>query len=140
LSDLVAERVRKLRKERGLTAAELAARCAEAGMPQLTTQVIYKLEGQRTNRAPRPVTVDEVLVLADALTVPPAVLVPELLQGPGDLDASLFDGIGDMIAKLEHMRDVVLPGLEAERRGPRPKVERLPGRRVQMTWPAGDED
>lgn len=77
-SDLVAQRIRELRKGR-MTAAELAARCAEEGMPGITAQVIYKLEGQRTKRTPRPVSVDELLVFARALDVP----VSELLIGVG---------------------------------------------------------
>lgn len=78
-SDQVAARVRKLRQERNLTVAELAGRCAAAGMPRLTAQVLYKLEGQRASRTPRPVTVDELLILAQALGVP----VSELLIGVG---------------------------------------------------------
>jgi len=80
-SDRVARRVRELRQSRGLTVAELADGCAAAGMPALTAQVLYKLEGQRDSaaRRPRPVTVDELLVLARALDVP----VGELLLGPG---------------------------------------------------------
>ena len=80
-SDLVARRVRELRRERGISATRLAARCEVEGAPNLTAQVIYKLEGQRSNpdRPPRPVTVDELLALAAALDVP----VSELLIGVG---------------------------------------------------------
>jgi hypothetical protein len=59
--------------------ADLAARCAELGAPQLTTQALYKLEGQRESvtRRPRPVSVDELLALALALNVAPVhLLVP----------------------------------------------------------------
>jgi transcriptional regulator with XRE-family HTH domain len=87
-SDQVARRVRELRADRGLTVAELAARCAEEGMPRLTAQVLYKLEGQRSKRTPRPVSVDELLILARALDVP----VSELLLGVGP-------GYGPMTAK-----------------------------------------
>ena len=83
-SDLIAARIRKLRNDRGMTVAELAARCRDAGMPHLTAQVIYKLESQRTNRAPRPVTVDELLVLAYALDIAPVHLIVGL-----DDDAAL---------------------------------------------------
>jgi transcriptional regulator with XRE-family HTH domain len=77
ISDRVAERIRTLRMDRGLTAADLAERCAKAGMPRLTAQVLYKLEGQRDrqDRPPRPVTVDELVVLAAALQVPPSALL-----------------------------------------------------------------
>ncbi len=77
-SDLIAERIRKLREDRGMTVAELAARCKAAGMPRLTAQVLYKLEGQRANRNPRPVAVDELLVLAFALDIAPVHLIAGL--------------------------------------------------------------
>jgi hypothetical protein len=60
-----------------MTVAQLAARCEEAGMPRLTAQALYKLESQRdrTDRPPRPVTVDELLILAYALDVAPVHLI-----------------------------------------------------------------
>jgi hypothetical protein len=61
-----------------MTVAQLAARCAEAGMPRLTAQTLYKLEGQRTSRAPRPVSVDELLVLAYVLDIAPVHLIAGL--------------------------------------------------------------
>jgi transcriptional regulator with XRE-family HTH domain len=78
-SDVVAARVRQVRKRRNLTTAQLAERCAALGAPDLTTQALYKLEGQRdvASRRPRPVSVDELLVLAAALNVAPVhLLVP----------------------------------------------------------------
>lgn len=76
-SDLIAQRIREVREGRGLTVAELAVRCKAAGMPKLTVQVLYKLEGQRANpdRRPRPVTVDELLGLAYVLDVSPLYLI-----------------------------------------------------------------
>jgi hypothetical protein len=64
--------------------ADLAARCAELGAPQLTAQALYKLEGQRKSatRRPRPVSVDELLALALALNVAPV----HLLVPPDDPD------------------------------------------------------
>jgi transcriptional regulator with XRE-family HTH domain len=78
-SDEVAARVRQVRKRRGMTVADLAARCKEIGAPDLTANALYKLEGQREseNRRARPVTVDELLALAFALNVAPVhLLVP----------------------------------------------------------------
>jgi hypothetical protein len=78
-SDVVAARVRQVRTKRRMRVADLAARCAELGAPQLTAQALYKLEGQRESatRRPRPVTVDELLALAAALNVAPVhLLVP----------------------------------------------------------------
>ena len=82
---MVAARVREVRIKRGLTAAQLAERCAAAGSPQITTQAIYKIEGQResSTRPPRRVTVDELLALALALNVAPV----HLLVPPDDSDA-----------------------------------------------------
>jgi hypothetical protein len=78
-SDLIAQRVRELRRARGgMTVAELAERCKDAGMPGLTAQALYKLEGQRDKRAPRPVSVDEMLVLAYVLDVAPVHLIAGL--------------------------------------------------------------
>lgn len=77
VSDLIAKRVRALREGRGMSVKALAARCAEEGMPRLTEQALYKLEGQRTSadRRPRPVSVDELLVLAFVLDVAPVHLI-----------------------------------------------------------------
>jgi hypothetical protein len=80
-SDNVAARVRALRKAQDMQVADLAAACAELGMPELTTQALWRLEGRRP--APsgkrRPVTVDELFVLARALDV----TVGRLLLGEG---------------------------------------------------------
>lgn len=46
---------------------DLAARCQQGGYPELTEGALYVLEGPR----PRKVTVDEWLVLAYVLGVPP---------------------------------------------------------------------
>jgi transcriptional regulator with XRE-family HTH domain len=78
-SDVVAARVRQVRKRRDMTVADLAERCAAIGAPQLTAQAIYKIEGQResSTRPPRQVTVDELLALGAALNVAPVhLLVP----------------------------------------------------------------
>jgi len=79
-SDLVAARVRQARVSRGMTVADLAARCGELGVPQLTAQAVYKIEGQRESatRPPRRVTVDELLVLAAALDIAPVHLLTGL--------------------------------------------------------------
>ena len=89
-SDVVAARVREVRSKHGMKVADLAARCAELGMPELTVQALYKLEQRRPGKVrPRPVTVDELLVLACALSVAPVhLLVPPdpspLWGGDGD--------------------------------------------------------
>jgi hypothetical protein len=58
----------------------LAERCKDVGLPRLTIQALYKLEAQRErdDRPPRPVTVDELLVLAYVLDVAPVHLIAGL--------------------------------------------------------------
>jgi transcriptional regulator with XRE-family HTH domain len=66
----IAAEVRRHRLAKGLSAQQLAERCDRIGMP-IKRSVIANLEsGRRTT-----VTVAEVLVLAQALEVPPAVLL-----------------------------------------------------------------
>jgi transcriptional regulator with XRE-family HTH domain len=92
-SDILAERVRQVRKRRGMTVPALAARCAERGAPQLTAQAIYKIEGQResSTRPPRRLTVDELIALALALNAPPLYLLipPDDPDEPYPLTATL---------------------------------------------------
>jgi transcriptional regulator with XRE-family HTH domain len=81
ISDAAVRRVVGLRKMRGLTRDQLAARCAGAGRPELTGPALANIETGR--RGPegqrrRDVTVDELAVLATALDVLPSELVPEL--------------------------------------------------------------
>lgn len=66
----VAREVRRHRQAQGLSAQQLADRCAQIGMP-IQRSVLANLEsGRRTT-----VTIAEVLVLAHALNVPPGVLM-----------------------------------------------------------------
>jgi Helix-turn-helix. len=79
LSDAVAERVRRYRLRADLTREQLAERCAALGAPDLTAAAITNIETGRRNRATgvrrREVTVDELVVLAKALGVPPILLI-----------------------------------------------------------------
>jgi transcriptional regulator with XRE-family HTH domain len=77
----VAERIRRIRQRRGWTAEALAARCAEVGAPEITRSVIANIETGRPDkggRRRREVTVDELLILAYALQVPPVLLIVPL--------------------------------------------------------------
>ncbi|MFD6889116.1 helix-turn-helix domain-containing protein [Streptomyces sp. NPDC059957] len=80
VSDVVAERVKEVRKRRGLTAVQLAERCAAIGVPELTPQSVSNIETGRRDKAGarrRYVTVDELVALAVALEVAPVhLLVP----------------------------------------------------------------
>lgn len=70
VSTTIANEVRRIRQERGMSAQRLSDRCAELGAP-IPRTVLSNLEnGRRGN-----VTVAEMLVLAAALDVPPATLV-----------------------------------------------------------------
>jgi len=76
---LVADRVKRLRTERGWSARDLAEECARAGLSELTRSTIAKIEsGVRKS-----VTADEITVLARVLGVTPSDLV-----GPATLSPS----------------------------------------------------
>jgi transcriptional regulator with XRE-family HTH domain len=82
VSELVADRIKKLRLRRGFTTAEaLAQRCVAIGAPNLTTAVLMNIESGRKGRDKRrrrAVDVDELVALAHALNVSPlSLLLPE---------------------------------------------------------------
>lgn len=102
-SDRVAGFVQEFRQSQGMSVTHLAKRCADLGMPELTAQVIYKIEGRRKapSGRPRPVTVDELVVLARALGVP----VGRLLYGD---DAVRFPSTApEAQAVLRQLADLV---------------------------------
>jgi transcriptional regulator with XRE-family HTH domain len=77
-SDLIGERIQQIRLRRGMTARQLAARCKEIGAPEITAPVIANIETGRRGpdgKRRRQVTVDELLILAFALEVPPLLLL-----------------------------------------------------------------
>ncbi len=80
-SDVVGDRVRQLRKKWGMTVEQLAQRCAEEGMLELTEQALYNIEaGRRSGQGRRrgnrrAVTVDELCALARVLDVAPVHLL-----------------------------------------------------------------
>lgn len=72
LGDVLAGRIRRYRKARGLSIRQLSERCSELGAPQLTVASLSNIErGQKVGalRQRREVLVTELAVLADALTV-----------------------------------------------------------------------
>jgi len=79
ISDVVAGRLKDLRRRYGLSAAQLAEQCAAAGVPELTPAVIANIEtgrrDQATGQRRRQVTVEELLALAIVLNVPPLALL-----------------------------------------------------------------
>ena len=70
LSDIVGARVRGVRRERKINRDQLSDRCAERG-GYLSAAVLLNIESGRVTggRKRREITIDELAVLADALTV-----------------------------------------------------------------------
>ena len=77
-SNTAAQRVQRLRKERGWSVARLADECAKVGAPQLTANVLTNLLSRQQRR--RDLTVEEVGALAAVFDMPPARLLPELIE------------------------------------------------------------
>lgn len=105
-SDQAGANVRALREQNKWTRAELAARCARLGAPGLTAAAITNIElGKRDKQGVRhrDITVDEVIMLAAAFSVPPSVLLPDLGRGIGDLDIEF--GVDDTIERLQELRE-----------------------------------
>jgi transcriptional regulator with XRE-family HTH domain len=77
-SGVVAGRLKEVRRVRGWSVRELANRCAAAGAPELTDNVIENIERGRqagAARQGRDVTVDQIMILADVLDISPLVLL-----------------------------------------------------------------
>ncbi|WP_326826439.1 helix-turn-helix domain-containing protein [Streptosporangium sp. NBC_01756] len=78
-SDLVADQIRKHRERLGLSREDLARECKKLGAPQLTAAAIINIEvGRRnpqTGKRRREVSVDELLIFAYAMAVPPLQLM-----------------------------------------------------------------
>ena len=102
VSDVVAAKVKDLRRRSGWSTTKLASRCAKIGHPEITRSVIENIEGgrRRDGERTRAVTVDELVALADALECVPAYLLPGQIEpgnllGPMDLDMAqqVADGL-----------------------------------------------
>jgi transcriptional regulator with XRE-family HTH domain len=81
VGDVVAERIRRYRRERGMSVRQLADECERLGAPQLTQASLANIErgqSEDAKRKRRDVTVEELLVLGYALAVPPLLLVVPL--------------------------------------------------------------
>lgn len=103
VSDMIAARIRNLRKQRGWNAADLAARTNG----RISENVIQNIEHGRPRNGVRTrhITADELAVLAAALGVPPATLMP----GPGisaghGLTSEVAHIIGKAIGQLEDLK------------------------------------
>ena len=123
VSNVVAASIRDIRKRHGWSVADLAARCEQlgGGAEALTVNVIENIEhgrrrdGQRT----RFITVDEMLSLAEALSVPPSALLPELAEGPKDVKVlfGLDDTAAGLRALLGRVEDMQARFAERESEG-----------------------
>ncbi|WP_442803330.1 helix-turn-helix domain-containing protein [Streptomyces pseudogriseolus] len=96
VSDVVAERVQQVRKKRGWTVKQLAARCADLGAPELSAQALYNLENGRrddSGRRRRDVTVDELLKLSYVLSVAPVHLLVPPIDGHAVVPYRFIEGV-----------------------------------------------
>jgi len=116
-SDAVAANIRDLRKRRGWTVADLARRCQDLGGAGLTAAVVENIEHGRPRggKRTRDVTVDELAVLAAALSVPASALMPALADGPADVGVVPLPGFG--LAAVEDGLRALLTRIEEARRG-----------------------
>lgn len=89
-SDVVGAEVRAHRTRRRWTRAQLSERCADLGAGHITESVLVNIESGRRDSGGvrrRDVTIDEVLILAEALG-----LSPERLYAPENEVATPADG------------------------------------------------
>jgi transcriptional regulator with XRE-family HTH domain len=116
VSDVVAARVRQIRKRRDWSPADLAGRCAALGAADLTENVIENIESRsaRASKRPRPVTVDELLALAVALNVAPVhLLVPPDDPGrPYEVTSQVRDDRSGVRAWIRGIGPFVDPGAD----------------------------
>jgi transcriptional regulator with XRE-family HTH domain len=116
-SDIAGRRIREARQRRGWTAKELADRCADLGAPRVTATVVTNLETRR--RATREISLEEVLILAHVLQVPPIHLMAPLDAGekleivPGDTLGPV-DAIQWIADDLGPSRSTVIGSHDAE--------------------------
>jgi transcriptional regulator with XRE-family HTH domain len=77
LSDVAGERIAEVRREQRMTREQLADECKRLGLPKLTTAAIVNLETGRKRNGDRrrEITIDELVVIATALRIPPVLLV-----------------------------------------------------------------
>lgn len=78
VGDVIAERIRRFRKAKGMTVAQLAEACTAQGASGMTVASLTNLERPAGGaRGRRQVAIDELLTLAYVLQVPPlSILLP----------------------------------------------------------------
>jgi transcriptional regulator with XRE-family HTH domain len=75
VSDYVGESITRLREQRGWSRATLAQECQRLGS-DIDRQLILRIERRQDDRPRREITVTELFVIARALDVEPARLLP----------------------------------------------------------------
>lgn len=103
VSNVVAAKVRQARKERGWNAADLAARTNG----QITGHMMQNIEHGRSHNGVRTrhITVEELVVLAEALGVPPAALMTGVGASPErGLTSAAAHIIDKAIGQLEDLK------------------------------------
>lgn len=80
LSDEVAERINSRRRALGWNRGRLAEECTKLGAPELTVDALTNIESGRRQDGVRRrlITIDELVVIAEALSVRPSWLLPSL--------------------------------------------------------------
>lgn len=119
VSDIVGANIRSLRDQNRWTRDELAARCAERFTPPLTAAMITNIElGKRDKQGNRrrDITVDELIVLADAFSVPPAALLPALAGGVEDVtwqrdSQNMIDRLAAFERHMESLKERGMRGI-----------------------------
>lgn len=112
VSDAVGANIRDFRKRRGWKPADLARRCSQlgGGAEAITASVVENIEHgrRRDGERTRDITVDELVALAHALSVPPAALLPELGEGAGDMRVmfGLEDAEAGLRATLARVEEI----------------------------------
>jgi transcriptional regulator with XRE-family HTH domain len=106
VSDVVADKIRELRKERHWRVTDLADRCKERGADYLTANVIENIESGRRDQdgnRRRAITVDELYAFAEALGVPPLRLL--ITQGTDGEWAETFGTLESFAREAQRFMD-----------------------------------
>ena len=111
ISDAVGANIRDFRKRRGWKPADLAEHCRFLGAETLTPAVIENIEHgrRRDGKRTRDITIDELVAIAQALSVPPSALMPELAEGPADTLVMFgleetTEGLRTLLGRIEDMK------------------------------------
>lgn len=112
VSDDVADQVRALRRQAGMSREDLAAACRSCGLAGMTDHAITNIESGRRidGRRRREVTVDELVGLAAALGVHPAELLPQLAReqsAPMEPTEALADALCAVATAVNGLADRV---------------------------------